>query len=157
VLFANLIHITRQFFRSYLVDGDRYILYTLFIILREISRVDIQNTVPGLQKDFCALWNEIVLKARVTEASSMLVYLLKEIRHIYMALHQGTDSAPTAFSASTLVINRILSDPSSYPLCNIPGHASHTVTGPPEESAATFTHRLASRPRPNHHQPFRRP
>jgi hypothetical protein len=40
-------------------------------------------------------------------------------------LHQGTDAAPTAFSASTQDLS-ILFDPSSYPLCDIAGHRSST-------------------------------
>jgi hypothetical protein len=135
VLFANLIHITRQFFRSYLVDGDGYILLVLPSILASTSRFDIQNTVPGLQNDFCALWNEIVFKAQITGNSLIPYYILRDIRHIYIVLHQGTDSAPTAFSPSTHDNDDILFQPSSYPVCNIPGHASHTVIGPPEESA----------------------
>ena len=47
------------------------------------------------------------------------VEILKEIRHHYIALHQGTDAAPTAFSRSTDSFDRILCNPTSYPLCDI--------------------------------------
>ncbi|KAI0246131.1 hypothetical protein BJV78DRAFT_1286705 [Lactifluus subvellereus] len=136
VLIANLIHITRQFFRSYL-DGDSFILYALLDMLPAISGFDIKNTLPGLQHDFCALWNEIVLEARKRGNYNILLYTLSKIRHLYIALHQGTDSAPTAFSVSTHDLDDILAQPTSYPLCNIPAHASHihgAVVGPPAET-----------------------
>ena len=48
VLYANLIHITRQVFLSSDLDLDRLyeILYVLSNILPAISRFDIQNTIP---------------------------------------------------------------------------------------------------------------
>ena len=131
VLIANLIHITRQFF----LDGDPLILYALLNILPAISSFDIQATLPELQHNFCALWNEIVLKTQITGAHRIPIFILRHIRRIYIALHQGTDSAPTAFSASTRLFDNILTQPSSYPLCSIPGHASHALVGPPGESA----------------------
>jgi hypothetical protein len=139
VLYANLIHITRQVFLSSDLDLDRLyeILYALSNILPAISRSDIQNTLPGLQHDFCALWSEIVQKAQIPEADIILVRILSLIHHIYIALHQDTDSAPTEFTASTADNHHILDQASSYPLCNIQGHAV------PEEiahaSAATST------------------
>ena len=78
-------------------------------------------------------------KAEITGDDSTAVYILREIRHIYIALHQDTFSAlPTAFSTSTRY-DSILFEASSYPLCTIPGHG--TVVGSPAEitdpSAAT--------------------
>jgi hypothetical protein len=92
--------------------------------LRCISKFDIENTLPGLQHDFCALWNEILLEARKTGKFYYPLYILSPIRHFYIALHQGTDCAPSAFDASTEGNDDILRFPSSYPLCNIPGHQS---------------------------------
>ena len=76
-------------------------------IYRELSKFDIRNTHPRVQHDFCTLWNEIV------QDSSTFLGLLIEIRHHYITLHQGTDAAPTASTASTV---------SSYPLCNLASH-----------------------------------
>jgi hypothetical protein len=53
------------------------------------------------------------------------ITLLWRVRHLYIALHQGTDSAPTQFSASTRYCNPILFLPSSYPSCNIATHPTH--------------------------------
>jgi hypothetical protein len=146
VLFANLIQITRKFFRPYL-DEDRLILYALSNILPTIFSFDFKNTLPSLQNDFCALWNENVREARKRGTDEIPFFILRNIRHIYIALHQDTDSAPTVFTSSTDDRDYILHQPSSYPLCDIPGHGSHihgAAVGPPEEtahwhaSAATF-------------------
>ncbi|KAH9045853.1 hypothetical protein EDB83DRAFT_2405158 [Lactarius deliciosus] len=48
--------------------------------------------------------------------------ILGPIRDVYLALHQDTDAAPTRFSASTSLLDDILFDPASYPLCDVPGH-----------------------------------
>ncbi|KAF8471367.1 hypothetical protein DFH94DRAFT_674368 [Russula ochroleuca] len=50
------------------------------------------------------------------------------MRHLYIALHQGTDAAPTAFSASTDSLDSILRQPSSYPLCDIVSHRPGSTT-----------------------------
>jgi hypothetical protein len=87
------------------------------------SKLDVCNTHPRLQHEFCTLWNEIVQKAmKEGPRSSKFVHILKRIRHPYIALHQGTDAAPTAFSASTDDLDQILRWPRSYPLCSLAGH-----------------------------------
>jgi hypothetical protein len=98
-------------------------------ILWSLAKFDVHNTQPGLQNEFCDLWNEAVLKAR--DEFYPHVVVLMWIRHIYIALHQGTDVAPTAFSASTTYGDPILAQPSSYPLCNIATHHPNTSTHNP--------------------------
>ena len=143
VLLANLIDVTRHFFRSYL-DGDHGM--ALLNILGSISKFDAQNTLPGLQHEFCALWNEVVLEARKSGAYSSPGLALAEIHHIYLALHQGTDVVPT----SSYDCDESPVQPPSYPLCNIPGHrpcthqvvdstTKETVT-PPAPSSSTVPH-----------------
>jgi hypothetical protein len=124
VLLANWIHIIGPLLRL-CPDNGRHWVYFLFPILRCISKFDIQNTLPGLQHDFCALWNEFVLEARKAGDPYFPRYILRPIRHFYVALHQGTDCAATAFDASTNDDDPILDEPSSYPLCTIPGHQFH--------------------------------
>ena len=102
-------------------------------ILSSLSDLQVLNALPGLQHNFCALWNETVLKARDGRVSPF-VEILRRIRHAYVALHQRTNAAPTAFSALTSDSDRILGNPSSYPLCNIDSHRplpiphAHAVT-----------------------------
>jgi Family of unknown function (DUF6535) len=140
VLLANLIHITHQFFRFF---GRLSPLesFTLSLIQRTISKFDIQTTLPGLQHDFCGLWNEISLQAHNDGSHKIPFYLLRCIRHLYVALHQGTDAAPTAFSTSTADDDHIFEQPSSYPLCNIPGHQPHIheTTYPPTITSPTVS------------------
>jgi hypothetical protein len=123
MLLANVIHTTRQFFRSYL-GGDQHAAGALQYMLPSISAFDVRSTLPGLQHDFCTLWNEIALEARNSQ-SSLSCLTLRSIRHLYIDLHQGTDAAPTAFDASTADDNPILLNSSSYPLCEIPAHRPH--------------------------------
>jgi hypothetical protein len=113
VLLVILLHVIRNLFHSVHPSWDTN-------ILRVLSQFDILNTLPHLQHDFCSLWNEIVREAHNTRPYS----ILKEIRHLYVALHEGTYSPPTAFSASTPHGEDSVWDPSSYPSCNIPSHTS---------------------------------
>jgi hypothetical protein len=135
VLLANFIHITRLLFRSGLKSHetlDKFLFLSLSIrtILLSISEFRIESTLPGLQHDFCDLWNEITQEAHNLGSYDISVHILRLIRHHYIALHQGTDAAPTAFDASTYLFDPILEDPFSYPLCNIPGH--HPLATTPE-------------------------
>ena len=114
VLLATLIHVTRQSLHS---DVPKW------VVLEALSKLDVCNTLPRLQHDFCTLWNEIVREAwKPGPRSSKSIRILKGIRQFYIALHQGTDATPTAFSASTDDMDQILRWPRSYPLCNLGGH-----------------------------------
>ena len=130
-------------FQGYLARGDSVLLASLILTTRLFSRADrlplsfyalqllckfnIHDTLPGLQHEFCALWNELVLEAQSSGPASGSVFLLAMICQLYITLHRGTDAAPTAFSGSTDALDDILDKPSSYPLCNIPGHRSDSA------------------------------
>ena len=102
VLLANLIHFTRQFFHNFLIANQEG--FPLLVILWWLrSGYNVQNTLPGLQHDFCCLWNEIVLNRRHRD-HNLLLDILQGIHPTYVALHQ--DSAPH----------------NEYQLCNIPSH-----------------------------------
>ena len=120
VLLANLIHISRKILRTF--EDDNYSAYISSRIIPSVSQFDVQNTLPRLQHDFCDLWNEIVLEAWNSGSDSTPIYILRYIRHLYVALHQGTIAIPTAFSSSTADHDDILSHGSSYPLCAIASH-----------------------------------
>jgi len=111
VLLAILNHMTRQVIRTDIGS---------WVILSSLSKFDILDTDPGLQDEFCGLWNEVVLKSR-GGSHPYYVYALHSIRHLYIALHQGPDAAPTAFS-STDDNAFVLFNPRWYPLCNISTH-----------------------------------
>jgi hypothetical protein len=127
VLLANLIHITRPLFHLCL-SNTPFIEGGFGVALRCISKFDIENTLPELQHDFCALWNEIVREVRIRESLNISFHILQSIQHLYIALHQGTDAASIGEM-----------DPFMYQLCDIPGHHSDTVIGDrnPTSSPAT--------------------
>jgi hypothetical protein len=121
-LLAISIQVTRKTLRSNLrCQWEVWGAFTQF---------DIRNTLSGLQHDFCTLWNEMVQEAK-NGSFATPVGILQEIRHHYLALHQGTDAAPTAFSPSTDDSDLILCLPSSYPLCNVAGHRPDWIAHAP--------------------------
>jgi hypothetical protein len=127
VLLANLIHITRQFFHS-LIQRDLDLTRKSLTVLPSLSKFDILNTLPELQHDFCALWNEIVQLARSSGTdNNPFIDILVEIRDLYVALH-GTDVALQYFFASAPRYDDLLRQPASYPLCMMPGHHSSLTT-----------------------------
>ncbi len=136
--------------RNYLARGDSLSLANLnqftrhadrsksfaYFVVTSLSEFDICNTLPELQHDFCAMWNEVVQEARSGGPHSNPVWILKWIRDHYIALHRGTDAAPTAFSEHTASSDNILFQSLSYPLCNLPSHRSNDVHDLPVAEAA---------------------
>jgi len=102
MLLASLIHFTRQFVRNFLkANWEEFPLAHVFRWLG--PNFNVQNTIPGLQHDFCDLWNEIFRQGDDTN-NPVLSFILREIHPIYVALHQD----------STLY--------SQYQLCDISSH-----------------------------------
>jgi hypothetical protein len=119
---AVLIHVVRKQFTLF---QERHWPYTTFsTVLFAASEFDVLDTSPELQHEFCALWNEVVRGAN----GAIPWYILRPIRNIYRTLHLHTDSAPTAFDASTGDEDIILDPLYTYPLCNIPGHHPDSTT-----------------------------
>ena len=118
VLLAIFIHVTRQSLRS---------PYSIWVVLNALSKFDICYTLPRLQHDFCTLRNEMVQEARNQGPATAPALILELIRHLYVDLHQGTDAAPTAFSASTDDGSPILYKPSSYPFCDLASHRPDSI------------------------------
>ena len=118
LLLANLIRFTRH--------ADRSELFALDVVER-LAKFDICNTLPELQHEFCAMWNQVVREVQSGDADVNTVCILIGIRHHYIALHRGTGAAPTAFSEDTPWYDNILWQLSSYPQCNLPSHRSTDV------------------------------
>ena len=113
---AVSIHLIRQSLRCRFYDWDA---------LKAFPVVDVRNTHPMLQHDFCLLWNEIVQEARVPRNQkpySPPVRILRWTYRHYFALHRDTDAGPTNFFPSTNPFDSTLPIPSSYPLCTLPSH-----------------------------------
>jgi hypothetical protein len=120
---AILIHITHQQFIRVGEHADRWrLIWDFSNVLEAASKFNVQDTSPELQHEFCELWNQVVLRAQRENNRGMAILILGRIRHVYMALHQDTDSAPTQFSASTGDQDHILKSPSSYPVCKVSDH-----------------------------------
>ncbi|KAI0299123.1 hypothetical protein B0F90DRAFT_634887 [Multifurca ochricompacta] len=143
---ANLVHIIRNILDFYHDDHQSDWVDILRITLERVSRFDAQNILPELRRDFCDLWNQILQKSQNTGhrlKQYKPIDILRDIRHLYIALHRGTDAAPIAFSASTSGYDPILSRISSYPRCNVQGlHPSDStltphVSGGPTPAVAT--------------------
>ncbi|KAF8258409.1 hypothetical protein EI94DRAFT_1138420 [Lactarius quietus] len=115
-----LIHITRQ--HSIHLQNPSWPSPAISIVLGVALTLNAQNTSPKLQHEFCALWNQIVRKAQNDNDGTIAILILKPIRKIYITLHQGTDSAPKKFSASTPDEDYILMQESAYPVCSVAGH-----------------------------------
>ena len=108
LLFANLIDLCRQ------ADTQEWKIVDTF------PRFDMPDTLPRLQHDFCALWNETVDKARIHgDPESASVRILCSVRHHYVTLHPGTGLPEMSHPYH---LGFILLDPSLYPQCNIAGH-----------------------------------
>lgn len=117
VLLVILLHVTRNLLHSAEPPWDSN-------ILRVLSRFDIRNTLPHLQHDFCVLWNEIIQEAHNRRRHSGPVYILRQIRHLYIALHGDTSSPPTAFSTTAHGDDSVWDPSTSYPPCNVPSHTA---------------------------------
>ena len=125
---AILIHVARQQFNH--SGKPSWPNWQFGPFLNAASKFNVQDTSPELQNEFCALWNEIVHKVQSDDYGVMAQYILGQIRNIYIALHQGTDSAPTHFSASTGDRDVVLRVPASYPECKVPGHMNNNPSTP---------------------------
>ena len=102
-------------------------------LFEELPHFDIRHALPGLQHDFCTVWNELIQAARKYPKQSHfpLPELLFFIRHNYLALHQGVDIPGPTTSASR------------YPLCNV---ASHRPDSPASGPASDWVKDLFAIP-----------
>ncbi|KAH9059829.1 hypothetical protein EDB87DRAFT_729833 [Lactarius vividus] len=125
VQLANLTFITRQIVQFRPERSRDALLDVSYKTLDELEfNVGVQHASPGLQRDFCSLWNELVHGARDgadAHVRSNSTKFLRRFRRSYIDFHGNTDpTIPTAFYESTDDRNSILSRGSTYPLCS--GH-----------------------------------
>ncbi|KAH9175652.1 hypothetical protein EDB89DRAFT_327909 [Lactarius sanguifluus] len=122
MLLANCIFICRRTMEDYSKYGWRCDVYSRSKTLELVSRLDFQETLPELQREFCDMWNELVRSTGNQLSRNLSIYILKHIRNIYCGIHQSTDAAPRAFSFTTSDRASILLFPQSYPFCTITLH-----------------------------------
>ena len=138
VLLSILIHMIREAFHTR--SWTPWVLWSL-------SEFNIRDTSLELQHAFCALWNDIVLEAlnqgpieevpieempneevpneerpNKERPTNIPVQILRHVRRVYIALHQGADATLTASSAFPYHFDPVLDHPRSYRVCSITGH-----------------------------------
>jgi hypothetical protein len=148
ILASNELGTTEAVLRDYATHGDSLSLFILMHIFRQqfshfrepfwmkynfafalaiASNLNVKNTSPELQHDFCALWNQVVREVQHGDDRVAAFRILRRIRHVFLSLHQDTDSAPTRFSVSTDDNDDVLKDPTSYPVCKVSSHHSDST------------------------------
>jgi hypothetical protein len=134
---AILIHVVRQQFIHF--RKSSWPASDFSFVLEAASKFDGQDTSLELQREFCALWNQIVRKAQSSNSQRMAFRILGRVRGVYLALHLDTDSAPPRFSASTGDDDDVLWEPSSYPVCDFPRHHPDWKSRIHDDSTSTFS------------------
>jgi len=139
VLATDVLGLSEDSLRKYVAHGSDSVSLAIFIsvarrhiytdiydwgVLSTIYKLNIHNTLLELQHDFCALWNLCVEEAirQQPDTDTFPVGILRLTRYLYISLHEGTQAAPTHFSASTQEFDHVLFRPDSYPLCQIHDH-----------------------------------
>ena len=117
---AILNHVTRQQFSHF--RESSWPRHEFSEVVEEASKSNIRDTSPEVRREFCALWNQIVRKARNDNDRWIAFEILRLVRNVFVTLHQGADSATVRFPSSTGDDDAILWEPFLYPVCNIPGH-----------------------------------
>ena len=120
--------IARRTVQTYSGSVERYredILDASSKTLETVGKLNIRGTLPDLQHEFCGLWNQLVHTAQ-TDQRLHHVFVskktLKNIRKIYIALHESSDRPPTAFYTTTDDRDPVLDDSMSYPRCTNDDH-----------------------------------
>jgi hypothetical protein len=125
ILLANAVFIVRRTVQTYSGSAERHrddIIGASSKTLETVCKLDIRNTLPELQHEFCGVWNQLVAKAQSDPSPRhgfVATMTLKNIRKLYIALHS---TPPTALYATTDDRDPILDNPKSYPTCAIDDH-----------------------------------
>ena len=113
---VTLIHVVRQQFTHF--KKPYWPEYGFTSVLEAASNLDVTDTSPELQHEFCALWNQVVNETQDGDDHDIADLILGQIRNVFLALHQDIDSNEAYI--------RWL--PSSYQVCKAPDHRSVDVS-----------------------------
>ncbi|KAH9983040.1 hypothetical protein BJV74DRAFT_852189, partial [Russula compacta] len=128
VLLANVMFMVRRMVQTYSGSAERHrndILAASSKTLEMVCKLNIRNTLPELQHEFCTLWDQLVDTAQTSKHPHVVLVCtaaLKNVRKLYVALHKGTSGSPTEFSATTDDGDPVLDRATSYPTCTVAGH-----------------------------------
>ena len=126
ILLANAIYVVRMSVQTYSGSEDTNkndILGASRKTLRSVCKLDIRQTLPELQHEFCDLWNKLVRAAQTDQLYHhrfVSVKMLKSIRKLYIALHS---TSRTDFD-TTDDWEQVLDNSSFYPECTEDDHRS---------------------------------
>ncbi|KAH9989380.1 hypothetical protein BJV74DRAFT_454579 [Russula compacta] len=128
--------------QDYLAHGDSVLLACLILFRRhahhpdhhltselvEFCQFDIHNTLPGLQRDFCLLWNEVLQDIRNDKGNDDTFSFFVSSCRLYVALHQDTDAASIAsFDSTNFLFKTLVLDWPLPILCKNPDHRSDST------------------------------
>jgi len=125
---ANAIFIVRRTIQTFSGSAESYrsdILSASSKTLESLRTFDINRTSPELQHEFCGLWNQVVDLAQNDDRPHIVrvsLASLKNIRKLYIGLHNGTSTSQAPFLSATEADDQILDDPTSYWKCTDDEH-----------------------------------
>jgi hypothetical protein len=128
VRLANTIFIVRRTVQTYSGSAEHHrsdIIGASSKTLETVCKLDIRRTLPELQHEFCGLWNQLVGTAQSNPPAHhglVATTTLKNIRKLYIALHECPATPPTAFYTTMDDRDPILDNPKSYPMCTDDHH-----------------------------------
>jgi len=129
ILLANAIFIVQRTIQTYSGSAERHrddILGASTKTLESLrSKLDIRNTLPELQHQFCHVWNKLVDLAQHDKRPHIVCVskaTLENIRELSIALHEDPKVAPMAFSNATDDRDPGFDKPTSYCMCTVDKH-----------------------------------
>ncbi|KAI0294090.1 hypothetical protein B0F90DRAFT_1341343 [Multifurca ochricompacta] len=135
----NLIHLVQHLKETRLKDSDQFAHGGLWHrVLVEVCKLELTNTDPELQHEFCNMWNELVWEARAPRSRMVglnTTRILHVLRRTYLTLHPGTDSVYLPFPLDDDL------ELDSYPLCTVPHHHIDVPSPIPDTIQVYLTHR----------------
>ena len=129
-LLDNIAHGGEDLLLAALIDVSRRVIHTRdWKLMNTLTRIDIRQTLPRLQRDFCSLWNEFVQKGGSLPSTYRGV--LRAIHHLYIEVHP-MESQPALEGSQR-----------AYPSCSVASHRpvpnSPVLSTQPDPSPRHFT------------------
>ena len=121
IFLAALISVSYQLIHS---EASEKLGFAMSFV-QPLTKFEIRDTLPELQHTFCTLWNKCNQEIRIPGTSSIFYNILLLTRHLYKALHQGTDAAPDRFPFCNIASHRPVS---TSPISAIRLHHSTSIS-----------------------------
>ena len=129
ILLAIAIFIAQRTIETYSGSAEHHRNYILEASLRTLEAIcklaDIGGTLPGLQHEFCDLWNQLVHTVKTDKRPHHKVAAkktLKNIRKLFNALHGNPITPLTTYDTVTKDLDRFLDSNEQHLLCTDKRH-----------------------------------